>query len=251
MVIYLVIVVGKLAVNCLNAYGGLMTILTTATAFTKTAHVPQWVRTACIGMFILVSVLIALLASQDFLDNFRNFVLLILMAFTPWSAINLVDYYLISKERVDIPALYDPNGRYGRWNPTALVCYAIGIADPGPVRGAALYTGPLVDDLGGADISWLVGLVVTAVDLLPVGEKDHEPAGADDLPRRRRRRCFLDLPMIHWLRSFSLDRLPAPAYVERSDDADCAAYRRIHHRREVARGAERSESRRRRRPRRR
>jgi nucleobase:cation symporter-1, NCS1 family len=160
LLIYLVIVVGKLAVNCL-AYGGLMTILTTATAFTTTARVPQWVRMACVGMFIFVSVLIALLASADFLSNFRNFVLLLLLAFTPWSAINLVDYYLISKERVDIPALYDPNARYGRWNLTALVCYVIGIAVQIPFVAQELYTGPLVDDLGGADISWRVGLVVT------------------------------------------------------------------------------------------
>ena len=160
--IYVVIVTGKLAVNCLNAYGGLMTMLTTATAFTRTVHVPQWIRTACVGGFIVVSVLIALLASADFLENFRNFVLLILMAFTPWSAINLVDYYLISKERVDIPALYDPNGRYGRWNVTALVSYAIGIAIQVPFLAQRLYTGPLVDHLGGADISWLVGLFGTA-----------------------------------------------------------------------------------------
>lgn len=161
--IYLVIVTGKLAVNCLNAYGGLMTMLTTATALTRTAHVPQRIRTICVGGFILVSVLIALLASKDFLENFRNFVLLILMAFTPWSAINLVDYYLISKERVDIPALYDPTGRYGRWNTTALVSYAIGIAIQIPFLSQQLYTGPLVAHLGGADISWLVGLVGTAV----------------------------------------------------------------------------------------
>ena len=160
---YVVIVTGKLAVNCLNAYGGLMTILTTATAFTKTARVPQWIRTACVGAFILISVVIALLATKDFLENFRNFVLLILMAFTPWSAVNLVDYYLISKERVDIPALYDPNGRYGRWNATALVSYVIGIVIQLPFLSQALYTGPLVDDLGGADISWIVGLLGTAV----------------------------------------------------------------------------------------
>ena len=122
-----------------------MTILTTVTAFTRTARVPQWVRTACVGMFIFVSVLIALLASADFLANFRNFVLLLLLAFTPWSAINLVDYYLISKERVDIPALYDPNGRYGRWNLTALLCYAIGIAVQIPFLAQELYTGPLVE----------------------------------------------------------------------------------------------------------
>lgn len=113
--------------------------------------------------FILVSVLIALLASADFLNRFRDFVLLILMAFTPWSAINLTDYYLISKERVDVPALYDPDARYGRWNVTALTCYAVGIAVQVPFLAQSLYTGPLTEALGGADISWMVGLVVTGV----------------------------------------------------------------------------------------
>ncbi|MPZ95145.1 MAG: cytosine permease [Propionibacteriales bacterium] len=163
VLIYLVIVTGKLAVNCLNAYGGFMTMLTTATAFTRSYRVSSAVRVAFIFGFILVSVLIALLASADFLNRFRDFVLLILMAFTPWSAINLTDYYLISKERVDVPALYDPDARYGRWNVTALTCYAVGIAVQIPFLAQSLYTGPLTEALGGADISWMVGLVVTGV----------------------------------------------------------------------------------------
>jgi len=162
VLIYLVIVTGKLAVNCLNAYGGFMTMLTTTSAFTRTVRVSPVVRAAFLLTFILVSVLIALLASADFLDRFRDFVLLILMAFTPWSAINLTDYYLISKERVDIPALYDPDARYGRWNVPALVCYAIGIGAQIPFLAQSLYTGPLTKALGGADISWMVGLVTTA-----------------------------------------------------------------------------------------
>lgn len=173
--IYVVIVVGKLCVNCLNAYGGLMTILTTATAFTKSAHVPQRVRTACVGGFIAISVLIALLASKDFLTNFRNFVLFILMAFTPWSAINLVDYYLLSKERVDIPALYNPAGRYGKWNGPALVCYVVGIVIQVPFLATALYEGPFTRLFGGADISWIVGLLVTAVIYYFWGKKTVSP----------------------------------------------------------------------------
>jgi NCS1 family nucleobase:cation symporter-1 len=106
-------------------------------------------------------VLIALLASEDFLGKFRDFVLLLLTAFTPWSAINLIDYYLISKERYDLPALYDPDARYGRWNTTALVSYTIGIAVQIPFVAQSLYTGPLAKELGGADISWIVGLIVT------------------------------------------------------------------------------------------
>jgi NCS1 family nucleobase:cation symporter-1 len=159
--IFVVIVVGKLAVNTLNAYGGFMTLVTTMTAFTRSYRVPSAVRAGFIFAFILASVLIALLASEDFLGKFRDFVLLLLTAFTPWSAINLIDYYLISKERYDLPALYDPDARYGRWNVTALVTYTIGIAVQIPFVAQSLYTGPLAKELGGADISWIVGLIVT------------------------------------------------------------------------------------------
>lgn len=163
LVVYLVIVLGKLTVNTLNAYGGCMTILTTISAFQRRSHFSQAVRVAIIVGFISVSVLIALLATQDFLANFKNFVLVLLMVFTPWSAINLVDYYVISRERVDIPALYDPDGRYGRWNMPALVTYLVGILAQIPFLAQSLYTGPMTKVLGGADVSWIVGLIVPGV----------------------------------------------------------------------------------------
>lgn len=106
--IYLVIVSGKLTVNCLNAYGGFMTILTTVSGFNNKTQISPVARIAYIVGFVLLSLVVALLASADFLNNFKNFVLLLLAVFVPWSAVNLVDYYLVSKERVDIPALYDP-----------------------------------------------------------------------------------------------------------------------------------------------
>ncbi|MFF4827765.1 purine-cytosine permease family protein [Streptomyces sp. NPDC001312] len=168
LLIYLVIVVGKLTVNTLNAYGGFMSILTTVSAFTSERRISSRVRTLYITSFLALSVLVALLASHDFLSNFKNFVLTLLMVFTPWSAINLVDYYLVAKERVDIPALYDPDGRYGRWNPVALGCYAAGIVTQIPFLAQTLYTGPMTKMLGGADISWIVGLVVTAALYYPL-----------------------------------------------------------------------------------
>jgi nucleobase:cation symporter-1, NCS1 family len=118
---------------------------------------------------------IALAASADFLTNFRNFILALLMVFTPWSAINLIDYYLISRERVDVPALYDPAGRYGRWNVVALVSFAVGIVVQIPFLAQTLYTGPLTKALGGADISWLVGLVVTAAVFYPWAKRTFDP----------------------------------------------------------------------------
>lgn len=166
-IVYLVIVVGKLAANCLNAYGGFMCALTTVTAFTGSIRISKLARTLVIVSMMVVAAVIAIIASADFLNNFKNFILLLLMVFTPWSAINLIDYYLISHERVDLVALHDPDGAYGRWNAAALTSYVVGIVAQVPFLAQALYTGPITKMLGGADISWLVGLVVTAAIYYP------------------------------------------------------------------------------------
>lgn len=167
MAIYLAIVAGKLTVNCLNAYGGFMCVLTISSGITHTQRYTQRTRRLVIATFIALSVILAIFASHDFLSNFKNFVLLLLVAFVPWSAINLIDYYLISKEKLDIPSLYNSSGRYGSYNIPALICYLLGIVLQVPFINQALYKGAVVNSLGGADISWIVGLLVTALLYYP------------------------------------------------------------------------------------
>ena len=163
LLIFIVILLGKLTVNTLNAYGAFMCTLTILTSFGNKATIRRWTRAVFVIGIVSLTVLVALLASADFLANFKNFVLALLMVFTPWSIINLTDYYLISKDRFDIPAFYDRNGRYGAWNWRALLAYGIGVVVQIPFLAQSFYTGPLVAKLGGADISWLVGIVVTFV----------------------------------------------------------------------------------------
>lgn len=188
VVIYLVIVIGKLTVNSLNAYGGFMCALTTVSAFTRTVSVSRVTRSLAIAAFLAVSVIIALAASADFLEYFKNFVLLLLMVFTPWSAINLVDYYLISRERIDVPALYDPRGRYGGWNLVALGTYLVGVAIQIPFLAQKLYTGPVTTLLGGADVSWIVGLLGTAAIYYPLAKRRADPPAAMIYPSTDRPR---------------------------------------------------------------
>ena len=193
--IYVVIVTGKLTVNCLNAYGGFATILTTVSAFSNKTQISPRARMLYIVGFVLVSMGVALVASADFLDNFKNFVLLLLAVFVPWSAVNLVDYYLVSKEKVDIPALYDCNGRYGAYNPVALGCYVLGVVVQIPFLNQAMYKGPIATLLGGADLSWIVSLVVTCLVYYPLAKRTmkvpatmiypSDPAAAQGAPTAR------------------------------------------------------------------
>lgn len=167
VLIYMVIVIGKLTVNTLNAYGSFMSLLTITTALSGKKSASTTQRALFIVGMITASVCIALFASKDFLNLFKNFVLVLLMVFTPWSSVNLIDFYLISKENIDIPALYDPQGRYGSWNAPALVSYFIGVLIQIPFMAQAMYTGPITKLLGGTDISWIVGLLATAIVYYP------------------------------------------------------------------------------------
>lgn len=167
IMIYMVIVIGKLTVNTLNAYGSFMSMLTITTALNGKRSTTTIQRTLFILAMITASVGIAIFASKDFLNLFKNFVLVLLMVFTPWSSINLIDFYCISKENIDIPGLYDCKGRYGTWNIPALVSYSIGLLMQIPFMAQAMYTGPITKMLGGTDISWIVGLLTTAMIYYP------------------------------------------------------------------------------------
>jgi NCS1 family nucleobase:cation symporter-1 len=177
--VYVMIVTGMLTVNCLNAYGSFMCSVTISTAFTRRSSVKPSPRVLTVLAVIAVSLAVALAASADFLNLFKNFILLLLMVFTPWSVINLIDYYKISGDRVDVPALYNPDGRYGRWNKVALTSYTVGILVQIPFLSQSLYTGPITDLLGGTDVSWIVGIAVTAAIYYPWAKATHRPTPAD------------------------------------------------------------------------
>jgi len=81
----------------------------------------------------------------------------------PWSAINLVDYYLVKRGRYDVQSFFTPDGVYGRIQWWACICYVITLAVQVPFLDQLFYVGPLVSSLGGADISWIVGFGVASL----------------------------------------------------------------------------------------
>ncbi|MFD5041045.1 purine-cytosine permease family protein [Streptomyces sp. NPDC058377] len=160
--LYFSIALGKLTINVLNTYGGFMSMVTGISGFRGQKTLSQRGRAAYIALIMVAGTAVALLGKDSFLTSFKDFLLFLLTFFTPWSAINLVDYYLISRERYDVPALFDPRGRYGAWRWDALLVYGVGVLAQLPFLVTHFYTGPLAAPLGGADISWIVGLAVPA-----------------------------------------------------------------------------------------
>jgi NCS1 family nucleobase:cation symporter-1 len=161
--LYFSIAFGKVTVTTLNAYGSFMSMATIVSGFRGQRAISTRHRLLYILGMVGVSTLVALAGRHSFLKEFSAFILFLLAFFTPWSAINLVDYYCFTKSRYDVPALSNPDGRYGRWNGMAISIYVVGVVVQMPFISTSFYTGPLVDALGGTDISWILGLIVPAV----------------------------------------------------------------------------------------
>lgn len=161
--LYFSIAFGKVTLTTLNAYGSFMCIATIWNSFKSTNQISKITRLLIVLAMVVISTFIAIIGEHTFLSAFKAFILFLLTFFIPWSAINLVDYYFISKEECDVDALYDPNGKYGRWNRIGITCYFLGILIQLPFIDSKFYTGQIAAMLGGIDLSWLVGLISTAV----------------------------------------------------------------------------------------
>ncbi|WP_374443024.1 purine-cytosine permease family protein [Pseudomonas panipatensis] len=172
------VALGKVTISTLNAYGSFMCIATIISGFHGHLTITRVQRLVFVLAIVGLSTGLALAGQHSFLAAFKSFLLFLLAFFTPWSAINLVDYYCITRERYDIPALSDPDGRYGRWNWTGIGVYAFGVLVQMPFIDSGFYSGPLVEKLGGVDISWLVGLLLPAILYFFLARRDasHVPA---------------------------------------------------------------------------
>jgi nucleobase:cation symporter-1, NCS1 family len=121
------------------------------------------VRMITIGLTAVLSLIGALAASANFLHNFNNFLLLILYLFVPWTAVNLVDYYIVRRGHYAIAEVFNPRGMYGRWGWRGILAYLIGFGAMVPFMDVGtLYEGVAAKALGNADISFFVGLPIAA-----------------------------------------------------------------------------------------
>ena len=112
---------------------------------------------------------IAVVGRTNFVPNYTNFILFLAYFLIPWTAVNLVDFYFVRREQYDIDAIFDPDGIYGKVSWQAMTAYLLGVAVEIPFMSTTFYTGPMVAHLGGADIAWIVGLIVTSVTYFILG----------------------------------------------------------------------------------
>jgi NCS1 family nucleobase:cation symporter-1 len=161
--VLIVFSLGIAASNAMNLYCGALSTMT----FGQTLF-PSWspgpkARTVVALVLCGFALAGAFLTKDSFLANYEEFILLLLYVLVPWTAINLVDYYLVQHAKYDVDSFFRQDGGvYGRVNVAAVACYVFGILIQLPFVASALYTGPIARALGGIDLSWIVGLALTS-----------------------------------------------------------------------------------------
>jgi NCS1 family nucleobase:cation symporter-1 len=161
-VILLAIVIGAVPAGAYGAYG---MYLTAVSAISVKGHGSSTalVRTVFIVVTGVIATVATLLASGHILETVQNITLFLLYLLVPWTAINLTDFYLVRRGHYNVGELFKARGEYGLVNWPALVIYLVAIGAEIPFINSSFYVGPFVQRLGGADISWIVGLVLATV----------------------------------------------------------------------------------------
>jgi purine-cytosine permease-like protein len=162
-VIILLLAPGVAVAGSICLYGGALAMITLGHTLMPRWRITHRARIAiAVGIFV-VALLISIAGEANFLALYSHFNELLLYLLVPWTAVNLIDYYLIRRGDYHVPSFFAADGGiYGHYNMIALGCYLVGIAVQIPFVAADFYTGPLARALGGVDLSWVAGIAVVS-----------------------------------------------------------------------------------------
>ena len=161
-VLLVVSALSLLTVTTLNFYGASLTLLSIIDSFRKIADMLR-ARLVALAALAVVTVTFAALAGSDARALLDHLLSVLIYLFTPWTAINLVDFFWVRRGVYSIREIFNPHGIYGRWNARGLIAYAAGFLAMVPFFSTPVFTGVVSRALGGADISMLIGLPVSAL----------------------------------------------------------------------------------------
>jgi purine-cytosine permease-like protein len=125
-------------------------------------------RYAATMLDVVVSTAIALyiVFVQDFSTALNNFIALLVVWVGPFGGVWICDGYL-RRGKYDARAIHSREGAAGRYwgwrglNPAGCIAIAAGMVVAALTMKSPLYDGPIATALGGADLSWILGLPVS------------------------------------------------------------------------------------------
>ena len=146
----------------MNAYSGMLTFVTTVDSL-RPVRPTRRLRIIVIAALMVLWIGASVGFGGNAIAYVNGMLVLMLYFLMPWTAVNLIDYFVLQRGRYSIPDLFRPDGIYAEWGMRGLTAYVVGFAASVPffvVPG--LYIGPIANRMGGVDVGWLVSAAVSA-----------------------------------------------------------------------------------------
>lgn len=178
VLVLIAIALGIVSINALNIYGGFISSLTIVSTFFNKMKSSFTLRARFIIPITIIGTILGILSQGSFLNNFMNFLSVLIDFLAPWTAINLTDYYLLRRGKYDIDAIFNPNGMYGKISWVAFTAYFGAFILEIPFMNTPIYEGPIAKALQNADISWIIGLVAAGISYWFLSKKYQEGINA-------------------------------------------------------------------------
>ena len=158
--VVIVLLLGTVAAATVNLYRSVLTGLAIGSRSGGAAPAPL-VRGIGAGVIMAVAGFLATGISGPLIDV-TNLTAPLIYLVVPWSAINLVDYYLVRRGRYDVRAMFLSGGRNRDVNWRTILAFLAGVAAEVPFADSVYpsFEGPVATAWNGLDISWLVGFIV-------------------------------------------------------------------------------------------
>ncbi len=152
------LLIGLLSVMAINQYGGMMSMISIRDSI-KPVQPSRRIRAIGIGaMFVVVWAVAQFVGVERFNLFYGNVLIFLAYLFTPWTAINLVDFFFVRRGLYSIREMFSPDGVYGRWGWRGQTAYLVTLAIMAPFMVTTPFTGPLATALGGVDYAMFIGL---------------------------------------------------------------------------------------------
>jgi len=162
-ILLILLLAGLLIVMSVNAYGGSLTLISMLDSFKSVKPTKKLRLTALLVMGISVWGIAQFVGEARFNVFYGNALVFLAYLFTPWTAVNLVDYFYVRKGVYVIGEIFKKDGIYGRWGWRGNLAYIIGLVVMIPFFVTAPYVGPIAKSLGSVDYSLFIGLPVSAI----------------------------------------------------------------------------------------
>jgi len=168
LLVLLMVLHGPIASNILNVYSAALAAMSMGIRLSRTALA---LIVGAAGYLVTIYFIFA----PSFAKAFDNWMISLLLWMSPWAGVILADFFIKRKSKIEVAELYNSPEKsiYGDINWGGIIAFLAGLIAGWSVQDGLVpaLQGPISGYLGGADLSWLFGIVVAGAVYLALSPR--------------------------------------------------------------------------------